>query len=212
MAIAAIGLFFVGYQWGNQFQRTQDRTPSIEGIRLRPAITLPEVALHDAQGALAAENLRDQWSLIAFGSPGRAAGHRAVARMLDVWNRLADRPALRSRVRLLLISADDAPRLARDFEQLSPALRVLSTSQSGLETLRTTVGAGSTADASDADEPPPLFLLGPSGQLVALFPGTQPAQAIAADLGTLSDHWRPAESSTQPATPEPKAPDAAAHD
>lgn len=183
MAVAAIGLFFISYQWGNHFQRVNEAPLRLDGILLRPAVALPDIVLRGPQGELSAEQLRERWTLIAFGSPGSAAGHRGVARLIEVWNRCADRPELRDELLLLLVSADDAPALARDFERLTPSLRVVSTSITDLTTLREAFGAGDV----EGDGPPPLYLLGPRAHFVALFTGTQPAQSVATDLKSMAD-------------------------
>ncbi|MEA1050537.1 hypothetical protein U5801_12060 [Lamprobacter modestohalophilus] len=187
MAVAAVGLFIVGYQWGNQFQTAQQPPLRIDGVLLRPPVELPELDLHGPQGPFSRADLDAQWSLIAFGSPGSAAGHRGVSRLIEIANRVADQPDLRKRLQLLLISADDAPTLARDFEQLTPSLRVLSTPEQRLAELKTAVGAGQNEPAEAADGPPPLFLVDPRARLVALFAGGQPAAKVADDLKMLSE-------------------------
>jgi hypothetical protein len=186
MALAAVGLFFVGYQWGNQFQHRQAVPLNLQGVLLRAPVSLPTLELSGPQGMLTNADLEDHWSLIAFGSPGAASGHRAVARLIEIANRLADQPELHQDLRLLLISADDLPGLARDFERLTPSLRVLSTPPTALSELQQALGADTTAHTEDGVEPPPLFLIGPQQQLVALFPGSQPAASVAEDLKTLA--------------------------
>ena len=186
MAVAAVGLFLIGYQWGNQFQSAREAPLRIEGVLLRPPIDLPELELYGPQGPFNRDDLRGHWSLITFGSPGSAVGHRGVARLIEIANRVADQPDLRGNLRLLLISADDAPILARDFEQLTPSLRVLSAPAQQLAELRESIGAGQSADPEAVDLPPPLFLIDPKARFVSLFSGEQPAASIAEDLKTLS--------------------------
>jgi hypothetical protein len=186
MAVAAVGLFFFGYQWGNQFQRQQAVPLNIQGVLLRAPVSLPRFELQGPQGVLTGADLQNHWSLIAFGSPGAVSGHRGVARLIEIANRVADEPDLHQDLRLLLISADDLPGLARDFEQLTPSLRVLSTERTALSELQNALGADSAPQTDDSGEPPPLFLIGPQQQLVALFPGTQPAASVADDLKALA--------------------------
>ncbi len=206
MALAAVGLFLVGYQWGNQFQRDHEAALRIDGVLLHAPTALPELDLHGPQGPVANADLRGHWSLIAFGSPGSAIGHRGAARLIEIANRVADQPDLRKDLRLLLISADDAPGLARDFEQLTPNLRVLSTESQALSDLRDALGAGRAQPAEEGTTPPPLFLIGPQAHLVALFTGAQPAASIADDLKTLAA--RPEALASEPALNVPEASDA----
>lgn len=187
MAVAAVGLFIVGYQWGNQFQTAHQAPLRIDGVLLRPPVELPELDLQGTQGPFSRDDLQQHWSLIAFGSPGSALGHRGVSRLIEIANRVADQPDLRKRLQLLLISADDAPILARDFEQLTPSLRVLSAPEQLLANLKEAVGAEQAQPAEGADRPPPLFLIDLQARLVALFSGGQPAASIAADLKMLSE-------------------------
>lgn len=187
MAVAAVGLFLIGYQWGNQFQHAHQTPLRIEGVLLRPPIDLPKLELHGPQGPFSRDNLRGAWSLIAFGSPGSAVGHRGVARLIEISNRIADQPKLRGQLKLLLISADDAPVLARDFEQLTPSLRVLSAPEQPLAELKQTLGAAQRAPVEGTDLPPPLFLVDPKARLISLFSGGQSAASIAADLKAISE-------------------------
>jgi len=187
MAVAAVGLFLIGYQWGNQFQHAHQTLPRIQGVLLRPPIDLPEFELYGPQGPFSRDNLHGAWSLIAFGSPGSAVGHRGVARLIEIANRIADQPNLRKQLKLLLISADDAPVLARDFEQLTPSLRVLSAPEQPLAELKQALGAAQRAPAEDTDLPPPLFLVDPKARLISLFSGGQSANSIAADLKAISE-------------------------
>lgn len=187
MALAAVGLFLIGYQWGNQFQRANDAPPRIDGVLLRPSVELPEVELHGTSGTVTRADLRAHWSLIAFGSPGSALGQRGIARLIDVWNRAADQPQLRDSLRLLLISADDAPALARDFERLTPNLKVLSTSREDLSRLQDAFGIADARGREAGDQPPPIYLLSPQARLAVLFTGSQPAQRIAEDLKALAE-------------------------
>lgn len=190
MAVAAVGLFLIGYQWGNQYQRAQDGPPRIDGVLLSTPVALPEVTLQGPRGRFTPAGLETPWSLLAFGSPASARGQRGVARLIAVWNRTADQPELRAQLQLLLISADDLPALARDLERLTSNLSVLSTSRAERERLRQAMGASGASDAAadNTQEPPPtLFLIGPQARLVALFPGSQPAAQIAEDLGRLAE-------------------------
>jgi hypothetical protein len=187
IAVAAVGLFIAGYQWGNQFQTAHQAPLRIDGLLLRPPVELPELDLHGPQGPFSRADLDERWSLIAFGSPGSAAGHRGVLRLIEISNRIADQPHLRKQLQLLLISADDAPILARDFEQLTPSLRVLSAPEPQLAALKGALGAGRDEPAEAADQPPPLFLVDPRARLVALFAGGQPAASVADDLKMLSE-------------------------
>ncbi|MGB5833007.1 MAG: hypothetical protein WBG92_13585 [Thiohalocapsa sp.] len=189
--MAAVGLFLLMYQWGNQYKQPDQRTPALTGVLIRPPQTLPEFALSDANGdPFGRADLIDRWSLMAIAPIGDARGHLGIARLVEIFNRLADRPKLQHRMRLLLISADVAPRLARDFERLSPSITVLSGERTEFETL-SAAALGADLHAA-ADSLPALFLIDDSARLTALFPASQFAAAVGADVAALAnwDHSR----------------------
>jgi hypothetical protein len=187
MAVAAVGLFVLGYQWGNQIQFGKDRAPAIEGVMIRPAVPLPDFVLTTTSGeSFGRPDLADRWTLMAFTSLGGAGGHRSVARLIEVYNRLADGPDLQRRLSLTLISPDSAPALARDFERLSPAITILG--GDAQEIRRLAQALGTDTPASTPQDLPPLFLItGANARLVALFPPAQSPARIAADVAALAE-------------------------
>ncbi len=197
MALAAIGLFLIGYQWGNQYGRRGDTQPTLTGVLVRAPEPLPAFTLHGADGwPLGPESLADAWTLLAFARLDGPVGHRVIGRMIEVHNRLAGDRDLQADLQLALISADAIPRLARDFERLSPALHVVTGERDQIAIARAALGAG---PGDPVDTPPPLFLVDPGGRLIALFTGTQPAADIATDIEALAA-WR-ALNNAQPEPP-----------
>jgi len=185
MAVAALGLFIVSYQWGNQYKHGGDRPPTLSGVAIRPPLPLPDFVLTDSSdGPFGRADLIEHWSLLIFAAVDDARGHRGIARLVEVYNRLADRPNLQQRLRLLLVGTDAQPRLALDFERLSPAIAVLSAEPATLETLAAALGA----EPRPRDHGlPPLFLIDTDARLVALFPASQSAAEVAADVAALAE-------------------------
>jgi hypothetical protein len=204
MALAAIGLFLLAYQWGNLYRHGGGDPPAIGGVVLRPPQPLPDFVLSDSAGEpFGRADLFGHWSLLAVASLAGAGGHRGMARQVEVYNRLADRPRLRARMHLLLVTADAAPGLTRDFERLSPAIAVLSGSRTAVADLASALGADpDKALAAAGADPPTLFLLDPDARLVALFPHAQAPADVARDIAALAEH--------RDRHPEPRA-DAPAH-
>jgi hypothetical protein len=190
MAVAAIGLFLLAYQWGNQYRHGAGEPPVIGGVLLRPPQPLPDFVLTDSAGEpFGRADLLDHWSLLAMANLAGAGGHRGMARLVETYNRLADRPRLREQLRLLLVTADAAPGLTRDFERLSPAIGVLSGERAPVAELAAALGADpDTALTATAGEPPTLFLLDPDARLVAIFPPAEAPVTIAEDLAALARH------------------------
>jgi cytochrome oxidase Cu insertion factor (SCO1/SenC/PrrC family) len=208
IAVAAVALFLLAYQWGNQYKYGGTEPPAIGGVLLRPPRPLPDFMLTDSGGQpFERKALVDQWSLLAVGDLSGSSGHRAFARLIEVYNRLADQRDLRRRFLLLLVTADSAPALARDFERLSPAIAVLSGDRAAVaDFTQAALGAspdalmsGDQTNTTNLDDGPSLFLIDPEARVLALFPGAQPAEDIAADLRSLiRDQGRRSAASGQP--------------
>jgi len=185
LAAAAIGLFLVGYYWGNQYRHGDGTPPAIEGVLIRPAYPLPELRLWDgAGGPFTTQHFAGHWTLLAFGDPHRTSGWRAITRLIEVYNRLAIAPDLQGKLRLAL--ATPAP--ASDLDGWSPVLRLLWGETREMQRLQTALGIPAPTTTPTPDQAIPGYLIGPSGRLLALFPEAQTPAAIAADLTALAAH------------------------
>ncbi len=183
--IGAIGLFVVGYYWGNQYQRTGTEAPPISGILVLPPQPLADFDLANPfEEHVGLSSFTGEWLLLTFADLSQAQGHLAVNRLVQVYNSLAAEPQLQRSVRMILVSTTDAPNLARDFSQLSPGFDVLSGDQDELMRLRAAFGMQNAM----LDTEIPLFLIDPESELIALFPQDLPPVAIAADLSTINEH------------------------
>jgi hypothetical protein len=190
MFAAATGLFLVGYYWGNQYKYRDAEPPAIGGVLMRPPVALPGFELRDSGGLpFTSDDLSGSWTLVAFGDLGRKAGHLAVTRMVDVYNRLADRQELQETLQLALVAEEHDLGLARDFARLSPALKLLSGETTEVRRLGAALGASRPGEAGPAErEDPAFYLVGSQRRLLALFPGSQPTASIALDLAAIADH------------------------
>lgn len=176
LALGAMALFLLGYQWGNQYQHSDDEPTRINGVLVRPVGTIPALSLHDPLGqTFDKKDLSGRWTLMAVGDLTQASGQRAVQRLIDAYNRVADQPPLRRSLQLILIAVPDSPGLARDFDRLSPALHVLSGDDEEVARIKAALGL------SDAPEPT-LFLFGPDANLIALLPASETGSEVAEDL------------------------------
>lgn len=187
MIVAAAGLFVVGYQWGNRFQH-RGGPPAIGGVLVAPPIALSDFHLQDPDGRpVNRDRLAQGWALLTYGDLTQAQGQLAISRLIEVHNRLAERPELSAELLLVLVQSGSAPNLARDFNRLTPALVIAEGGPDELAKLADALGGapaplpGDTAGAL-------LFLIAPGGNLVALFtPGQGPA-TVAQDLMALADY------------------------
>ncbi len=193
MALLAGGLFLIGYQWGNHWQQRYESTPSIEGVRLLPPIPLPAWELEDETGQLLdSQDLAEFWVLIGFAALEDLTGHLALTRMIDIFNRLADRPKVREQLRLLLVSPHRNNTLAQDFQRLLPQLRLLTGTAEQRARLRSLLDAPEPeaedrTHQADGTESLSLYLMNPEGALTAVFPPAQPAARVAVDIQRLAD-------------------------
>jgi hypothetical protein len=187
MFAAAAGLFVVAYYWGNRYQYGVLRPPTIEGVSVRPAISLPPFELQDASGApFSSDDLQGRWTLIAFGDLAQARGHLTVSRLLAVHNALADERKLAPQLQLALAARGEPSELTRDFARLSRALRILSGEPESIEPLRIALGESEEEPPGEPGEGAPIYQIDPRGRLVALYLPSQSTEAIAADLRTLA--------------------------
>lgn len=175
-ALGAMGLFILGYQWGNQYQRKTAAPPVIDGVLVRPPVSVPGFTLGDSQGRPFDEKtLADGWTLLTFGDLAAASGQLAVQRLMDVYQRVDDEPDLQRGLRLVLVTTSDAPNLARDFARLSPALRILTGEPGEVERLVAALGGLGDGAA-------PLFVFAPGGYLIALLTQTEDRARLGEDL------------------------------
>ncbi len=181
LMLAAIALFALAYQWGNQYQRRNASPPVIAGMLIRPPANVPDVQLRDALGRpFTQEDLSQGWTLLAFGDLSRASGQLAVQRLIDLYNRVVDARALHKHLRLVLITTTETPALARDFTGLLPALKVVGGAAEQIDRFRDGIGLG-------AEDTPALFVIGPGGYVIAFLPETQDGAAMAGDLKAIHD-------------------------
>jgi hypothetical protein len=186
MILAAMGLFVVGYYWGNRYQYSGD-PPVIEGVLLRPPVMLPDFELRDADGLPFTRNdLADRWTLLAFGELHRADGHLAVNRMIGVYNRLTDQPELREQLQLALASEQQELGLSRDFSRLSSALKVLSGDAAELDRVRASAGNTPGRGPATGELGTPFYLIDPKTRLMVVFTEAQKPEAIAEDISALA--------------------------
>jgi hypothetical protein len=187
MAAAAVGLFLVGYYWGNQHKHDHTPLPTVAAVLVRPPIALPELDLWEVSGQpFTTEGFDEHWTLLSFDDPGAASGHLAITRMIEVRNRLADHPDLRKLLQLALVSQQQDPAPDENVAGMSPTLEILIAPHGELQELRATLGAPpkETTETTPGEEP--FYLIGPSARLLALFTSAQTPASIASDLITIA--------------------------
>jgi len=180
LTVCALGIFLLGYYWGNQY-RYGEGPPAISGIWLSPPQPLPNFTLDLATGGtFGQQDLRDHWTLLAFAPIESARGQLAANRLMAVAAHLGNQPRLQEQLQLLLLAAHQDLGTAWDFRRLSPKLHLLF--GEGVAPLAEALGA-----SPEAPDQAGFYLIAPDGKGLAFFPpGLSPA-AIAADLLMLSD-------------------------
>ncbi len=179
LALLAILLFVFGYQWGNQIKWARSGPPAIQGVRVEPPLDLPTLTVRDPFGIRVADSaLAKHWTLLAIGDLAEASGQRAIHRLIETRNRLADQPRLLETLQWVLIQNPERLELARDFARLSPALRLWAADPESIVHLRTALGLA-------ASDRPDLFVIDPGGRLIAILPVSEDGAALAEDLKAL---------------------------
>lgn len=183
LMVCAIGLFLIGYQWGNQ--RRFGQPPAIGGVLVTPPMALPAFTLADGTGqAFGRAQLEERWTLLAFGDLGQARGQLAIQRLLDVYHHLPATAEPRQRLQLVLATPIQRDELAQDFSRLSPALRLVAGEAGDLGKLATLLGEPAHPAPQDRSV---LYLITPDARLLAFFTPSQAIQEVAADLTLLAD-------------------------
>lgn len=188
MIIAAMGLFAVGYYWGNRYQYS-GAPPVVQGVLMRTPVELPAFTLEDAKGLpFTGAELGERWTLLAFGDLRQARGHLTVNRLLAVHGALAADPDLQAKVRIAVAAESQPTDLALDFSRLSSALHLVSGDAAELQRLRAALGdlSPSGSEAAAPGDGAPVYLIDPRGRLMALFPAGLSPDAMAADLSALA--------------------------
>jgi len=181
---AAVGLFLLGYYWGNQYKRPVPLEVET-AILLRPPLQLPAFNAVDQTGqSLTRERLIGRWSLLLIGSTGSQETHAGLSLITRIYNRLAVRPNLQDALHPILLSPDpeqdSTDRLLDTIHAYNPLLTVAAGSEQDLSALLTTLG-------SQAEGPATLYLVDPRGRTVALFTAHQDPAAIARDIQLILD-------------------------
>jgi cytochrome oxidase Cu insertion factor (SCO1/SenC/PrrC family) len=175
----ALGLFLLGYYWGNQYKQ-REPPPMEAAILLRPALALPTFTARDADGQpLGPRRFEGHWSLLLVGALNHADTVRGLALQTRVLNRLAAKPELQRSLWPVLISPDpehDGPqRLSDTVAAYNPNLVAASGPVEEMQPLYKRLGSGPEA-------PPTLYLIDPQMRATALFTPRQDPATMARDL------------------------------
>ena len=179
LTLAAI-TFGIAFYGGAKYKSRPPASPSIAGVSIQPPSPLPLLEVTDAPvEALSEASLRDHWSLLML-DPHRGEDRSpGLIRLLQIHNRLADKPVLQQRLRYLYLPIE------ADETKLQ-ALAALSDNLQGLAL--TPVQADELFQLYCVDpqgQDPALYLIGPEARLHALFTPGEDAANIAEDLTAL---------------------------
>lgn len=176
LALAAMALFLLGYQWGSQRQQSEAAPSPLTGTRISPPSALPHFRLRDARGNVFNQNsLAQGWSLLALADLTKASGQESVRRLIEIHNRVADQAELRKTLRLVLLNISASPDPTHALANLSPALDLVSGDAAEIARLRGVL-------ATPGDPASAIFVVGPGSHLVARFPASESGTSMAEDL------------------------------
>lgn len=172
MFAGAVGLFLLGYYWGNQ-HKTPSELEVSAAIVIRPPLPLAEFHAVDPAGhTFELPRFKGHWSLLIVGDPDDVLVKPTLALLSRVYNRLAEFPDLQKDTRRVLIST--AP--TTDVFRQSGLVQAYAPADQLTELMSQTATGGAPAN---------LHLIDPQARIVALFtPDRRPA-TIAADIHSI---------------------------
>lgn len=193
LALGAMLVLVVGYMLGNQYARSQ-LEQKLSGQFLEVPRELPPFSLTDQNGkTFGPEGFRGYWSFVYFGCIDCADSREAIPALLHrLHNRLADRPEIQARTRLVFVATDPA---ADSPESLKERLFYYNPEFVGLtgepkqEAVLAAALAGSLRLPAVGElNESPLYLVAPDGRQVAIFTGLVDVESLGRDLGAIADY------------------------
>ncbi|MET0027657.1 MAG: SCO family protein [Candidatus Thiodiazotropha sp.] len=180
LTLAALAFGLAYYSGMQHPSRTTDA--AIQGIRIDPPTPVPPLELTDQQGAPFSQNdLRGQWSLLLLDPEGSPSPSPALIHLMQIHNRLADRPQLQGSIHFIYLPRWKEAALSQDIDRLSSHLTGLTGEPERVDEIFRQFGV-------DTNGPSGLFfLIGPDQRMHALFTQDEDAATIAQDLTSLID-------------------------
>jgi len=182
--------FLASYHLGNRHKNPEQR-PSI-AVLLRPPLPLPEFSLIDSSGRPVSQpDLAGVWTLMMTASSCEEAHRQNLARLGDIYNRLAASPELQARISLTPVCPDLVIGEGDSTSAAAPPWRVLSGPPSKLESLLSELGTPSGTGGEDPASLPgtALLVVDPQTRLYAIYSAEQKAESVAHDLGVLIERF-----------------------
>jgi cytochrome oxidase Cu insertion factor (SCO1/SenC/PrrC family) len=180
LALAALAFGLAYYSGMQTPSRTTDA--AIQGIRIDPPTPAPTLDLTDQKGAPFTQNdLRGQWSLLLLDPGESPAPSPALIHLMQIHNRLADRPQLQGSIHFIYLPRWKAAALSQEIDRLGTHLTGLRGKPEVVDEIFHQFGV----DTSGAIGL--FFLIGPDQRLHALFTQGEDAATIAQDLASLID-------------------------
>ncbi|MCG8016283.1 MAG: hypothetical protein JAY97_08715 [Candidatus Thiodiazotropha sp. 'RUGA'] len=175
--ILTLALLTFGMAYYAGFTQKSPKIPDIQGVSIVPPTPAPPFTLQDHTGAeYDGQRLLDHWSLLMLDPTGQAQPAPAFNRLMKVHNRLASHPELQQQTHFLYLPKFSAASLESSTSYLSGNLFGLQGSVEQIE--QTFLSFAVTGETGQ----PTLYLIGPQGNLHALFTDAIDAATIARDL------------------------------
>ncbi|MET0090170.1 MAG: hypothetical protein ABW068_09170 [Candidatus Thiodiazotropha sp.] len=180
LTLAALAFGLAYYSGMQHPSHTTDA--AIQGIRIDPPTPVPPFDLTDQLGAPFSQNdLRDQWSLLLLDPEGSPIPSPALVHLMQIHNRLADRPQLQRSIHFIYLPRWKEAALSQEIDRLGSHLTGLSGDPEVVDEIFRQFGV-------DTNGPSGLFfLVGPDQRMHALFTQDEDAATIAQDLTSLID-------------------------
>jgi len=200
IALLAVLMFYIGLQLGTLYQR--ETLENLSATVLPEPWTVEPFKLIDQDGQpFTADNLRAQWDFLFFGYTHCPDVCPTTLAMLSrVYNRLAARPKLQARTRVLFVSVDparDTPEQLKGFvSYFGPEFLGVTGSEAEIEKVTSQLNIyyqrHAPPEGSEdyaVDHSASLLVADPQGRIRAVFAGVYDPAAVAADFTKIADYF-----------------------
>jgi hypothetical protein len=180
----AVIVFGVAYFGGARYQQTNRVLPQISGLSIQPPAPLPDMSDLGEEAPLTPAQLEDHWSLLALDPDIGDRRSPALIRLLQIHNRLADKPELQRQLHFLYLPLEADEATQASISGLHENITGLTGETDQIA--KTFEHFGVAHESNQAA----FYLIGPEKRLHALFTPNQDAATIAQDINTLINHGR----------------------
>jgi hypothetical protein len=177
-------VFAIAYVGGAKYRQTNRTLPQISGLSIQPPTPLPDMRELGEAAPLNPRLLENHWSLLALDPDKGDKRSPALIHLLQIHNRLADKPELQHQLHFLYLPVETDETTQASISGLHENITGLN---GGAEQIAQTFEHFGVDPESNLAA---FYLIDPEKRLHALFTPNEDAATIAQDINTLINHGR----------------------